>query len=129
MPTMTDFSGVFTAKAPSATAANNAAGKDVVIQSNHFLSHGAASVGGTTAQNDLILVTPKFAFGSKIIKNAVKAAGATWTAGQTVYLVAADGSYTTTKGTNLVGGIAVADAASAATVGDVLPCTVNVTAV
>jgi hypothetical protein len=129
MPIISDFSGVLTLKAPSATAANNAAGKDIVVQSNHFISMGPIAVGGTTAQNDLIAAIPKFAFGSKIIKNAVKASGATWTAGQTVYLVAADGSYTATKGTNLVGGIAAADAASADTIGDVLPCTVNVTAV
>lgn len=130
MPTITDFSGVLVVKAPSATAANNAAGKDVIVQSNHFLSLGAVQVQNTDpAQNDLIQVVPKFAYGTKVIKNAVKASGATWTAGQTVYLVAADGSYTATKGTNLVGGIAVADAASAATVGDVLPCTVPVTAV
>lgn len=129
MPTITDFAGTLVVAAPSATAANNAAGKDVIVQSNHFVSLGPTTVGGTTAQNDPIVVIPKFAFGSKIIKNAVKAAAQTWTAGQTVYLVAADGSYTTTKGTNLVGGIAAADAATAATVGDVLPATVNVTAV
>ena len=129
MPSLVDFSGVLTVAAPSITAANNVAGKDIIVQSNHFVSLGPVALGGTTAQNDLIIATPKFAYGAKVIKNAVKAAGATWTAGQTVYLVAADGSYTATKGTNLVGGIAAADAASAATVGDVLPCTVNVTAV
>lgn len=129
MPSLVDFSGVLTVAAPSATAANNVAGKDIIVTSNHFVSLGPVALGGTTNQNDPILAIPKFAFGSKIIKNAVKAAGAAWTTGQTVYLVAADGSYTTTKGTNLVGGIAAADAASAATVGDVLPCTVNVTAV
>jgi hypothetical protein len=129
MPTISDFAGTLVAKAPSATAANNAAGKDVVIQSNHFVSLGPVALGGTTAQNDLIVVTPKFPTGNKLIKNAVKAAGATWTAGQTVYIVNADGSYTATKGTNFVGGIAAADAASAATVGDVIPATVNVQAV
>ena len=129
MPTITDFSGTLVVLAPSATAANNAAGKDVIVQSNHFVSLGSTLVNGTTNQNDPILVIPKFAFGSKILKNVVKAAAQTWTAGQTVYVVAADGSYTTTKGTNLVGGIAAADAASAAVLGDVLPATVNVTAV
>jgi hypothetical protein len=92
MPTISDFAGTLVAKAPSATAANNAAGKDVVIQSNHFLSLGPVAVGGTTAQNDQIVVTPKFPCGNKIIKNAVKASGATWTAGQTLYIVAADGT-------------------------------------
>jgi len=129
MPTISDFSGLLVAKAPSATASLNVAGLDVIIQSNHFVSMGPIAVGGTTAQNDLIGVIPKFAFGAKIIKNAVKVAGATWTVGQTLYLVAADGSYTATKSTNLVGGIAAADAASAAVVGDVLPCTPNVQAV
>jgi len=129
MPTITDFSGVLTVKAPSATAANNAAGKDIIVQSNHFVSLGPVALNGTTAQNDLILAIPKFAYGPKVIKNAVKASGATWTAGQTLYIVAADGSYTATKGTNLVGGIAAADAASAAVLGDVLPCTVPVQAV
>jgi hypothetical protein len=130
MPTITDFSGVLVVKAPSATAANNAAGKDIIVQSNHFVSLGAIKVQNTDpAQNELIQAYPKFPFSPKIIKNAVKAAGATWTAGQTLYIVAADGSYTATKGTNLVGGIAAADAASAATVGDVIPAVVNVTAV
>ena len=130
MPSLVDFAGTLTVLAPSATAANNAAGKDVIVQSNHFISLGGTlGSANPPAQNDPIVVVPKFAFGTKIIKNAVKAAAQTWTAGQTVYLVAADGSYTTTKGTNLVGGIAAADAASAAVVGDVLPATVNVTAV
>lgn len=129
MPTLTDFSGVITVAAPSATAANNAAGNDIIVQTNHFVSLGPVALNGTTNQNDLILAIPKFAFGSKVIRNAVKASGATWTAGQTVYMVAADGSYTATKGTNLVGGIAAADAASGAVLGDVLPATVNVQAV
>lgn len=129
MPTLTDFGGTLVVKAPSATAANNVAGKDIIVQSNNFISMGPTLVGGTTAQNDLIIAVPKFAYGTKLIVNAVKAAAQTWTAGQTVYLVAADGSYTTTKGTNLVGGIAAADAASADVVGTVLPATVNVTAV
>lgn len=129
MPTLTDFAGTLVVKAPSATAANNVAGKDIIVQSNHFISMGPTLVGGTTAQNDLIIAVPKFAYGTKLIVNAVKAAAQTWTAGQTVYLVVADGSYTTTKGTNLVGGIAAADAASADVVGTVLPATVNVTAV
>jgi hypothetical protein len=129
MPTISDFAGTLVVKAPSATAANNVAGKDIVVQSNHFVSMGPVALGGTTAQNDLIVAVPKFPCGPKVLRNVVKAAGATWTAGQTVYIVNADGSYTATKGTNFVAGIAAADAASAATVGDVIPATVNVQAV
>lgn len=129
MPTTSDFSGVFVGLAPSATAANNAAGQIVTIQSNRFLSMGPVDLGGTTAQNDRILVRPLFSNAGVAIEDAAKTAGEAWTAGQTLYLISATNVYTTTKGTNLVGGIALADAASAATVGRVLPATVLVTAV
>ena len=129
MPLITDFSGVLTVAAPGAVAANNAAGKDIIVQANHFLSLGPVALNGTTAQNELILAIPKFAYGPKVIRNAVKTAGQAWVAGQSVYLVAADGSYTTTKLAGLVGGIAFAGAAAADVVGDVLPCTPNVVTV
>lgn len=129
MPTTSDFSGVFVAKAPSATASDNAAGKIVTIQSNRFLSLGPVALGGTTAQNDEILVRPLFSNAGVAIEDAPKTAGEAWTAGQTLYLISGTNIYTTTKSTNLVGGIALADAASAATTGRVLPATVLVTAV
>jgi hypothetical protein len=125
MPTTSDFSGVLTIKAPDATAANNAAGKQVLeaTSSYTFLSLGPITVGGSTAQNELIAVTPMFPFNPKVIKNVVKTAGTAWVAGQAIYLITATGVFITTSGTGKVlFGIAAADATSAATVGDLLPC-------
>jgi hypothetical protein len=123
---MSDFSGVLTLKAPSATAANNAAGNIVVdqVSSNTFLSLGPVLLNGTTAQNDIIGVVPMFPVGvNKIMINVPKTAGATWTRGQSIYLITATGIFITTSGTGKVlFGIATDDAASADTVGNILPC-------
>lgn len=119
---MSDFAGTLTVKAPSATAANNAAGNIVTVQSCTYLSHGPVLLNGTTAQNDLIVVSPLWAQGiAKIVHNAPKTAGEAWTAGQKVYLITATNIYTTTSTANQLAGVAAADAASAATVGEVIP--------
>lgn len=122
--TPSDFSGVLTILAPSATASLNAAGNIVLDQtsSNTFLSLGPATVGGTTAQNDPILVLPMFPYAPKVIKNVVKTAGTAWTAGQSIYLITATGVFITTSGTgNVLFGIAADAATSAATVGNIIP--------
>lgn len=119
--TLSDFSGVLTAAAPSATAANNVAGKLVTIESNTFLSLGPIALGGTTEQDDPIAVIPAFPYIPKILKNAPKTASEAWTAGESVYLITSTNVYTTSASGNTLAGIAAADAASAATLGDVIP--------
>jgi predicted RecA/RadA family phage recombinase len=122
--TTTDFSGVFTLAAPSATAASNAAGNVVVdqVSSLHYLSLGSTSNAGSLAQNAPIAVEPLFATSRKALVNAVKKTGATWTAGQKLYLKTTGAAWqTTSTGASTCTGIAIADAASAASVGTVLP--------
>lgn len=124
MPIMSDFGGTMVVKAPSATASLNAAGNIVTVQTNNYLSHGPAVVNGTTAQNDLIVVSPIWAQGiPKIIRQAKKTAAEAWTAGQKLYLIVATGTYTTTVGSNQLAGVAYADALAADTLGDVVPGT------
>lgn len=120
-----DFSGVLVAPAPDATPANNAAGVLVTVQSNHFLSLGSTSVGGSLAQNEPIAIEPLFPHRNKVIKNAPKTASEAWAVGQTLYIIDATNIYTTTAGSNLVAGVAASVAASAAVVGDVLPSIPN----
>jgi hypothetical protein len=125
MASLTNFSGVFQIKAPSATASLNAAGLVVrdQVSSLNYMSMGPVATGGTTNQNDLIGVTPLYPYNERAIRNAPKTAAEAWTAGQKLYLIVATGIYTTTVGTNQLAGVALADVAAAATVGDVLPCT------
>lgn len=122
MATLSDFSGVLQLAAPDATAANNVAGKLITVGTSHYISLGPVALGGTTAQNDIIGAIPLFAFSPKVIVGAAKTAGATWTAGQTLYLIAATNIYTTASTGNLIAGVAVRAAASGDTTGDVLPC-------
>lgn len=123
MASLTNFSGVLQIKAPSATASLNIAGLVVKdqVSSNNFMSMGPVSVGGTTAQNDLIGATPLFPYNERAIRNAAKTAAEAWTAGQKLYLIVATGVYTTTVGANQLAGIALADVTAAAVLGDVLP--------
>lgn len=124
MPIMSDFGGTMVVKAPSATPANNAAGQIVTVQTNNYLSHGPVAIGGTTNQNDNIVVTPIWAQGvPKVIRQAKKTAAEAWVAGQKLYLIVATGTYTTTVGSNQLAGVAYADAAAADVLGDVVPGT------
>lgn len=122
--TLSDFSGVLVIPAPSATAANNAAGLIVLdqVSSNTFISQGSTLVGGSLAQNQPLAVVPAFPFGPKILVNVPKTAGATWTIGQSLYLITATGIFVTTSGTGKVlFGVAASTQASADTLGNVLP--------
>ena len=122
--TTSDFSGVLVIKAPSATAANNAAGQICLeaTSSYTFLSFGSVAVGGSTAQNELIAVEPMFPCSHKKLVDVAKTAGTAWVAGQAIYLITATGIFITTSGTGKVlFGIAANDAASAATVGNLIP--------
>jgi hypothetical protein len=85
-----------------------------------YISLGSTSVGGTTAQNDPIAAIPCFPFAPKILKGVVKVAGTTWTAGQKIYVTSTN-TYSASSTSNTLCGIAAADAASAATTGDVIP--------
>lgn len=125
MASLTNFSGVLSIRAPSATPALNIAGLIVrdQVSSVNYMSMGPISVGGTTNQNDLIGVTPLFPYNERAIRNAPKTAAEAWVSGQRLYLIVATGVYTITVGANVVAGIALADVAAAATVGDVLPAT------
>ena len=122
---MSDFSGVLTVAAPSATATNNVAGKFITVQSLSYLSLGPIAVGGTTAQNDLIAAVPLFPFSPKVMRGVLKTASQAWVVGQAIYLIVATGAYTTagvSSGVVLAGIVATA-AASADVVGDIIPAT------
>jgi len=121
--TPTDFSGVLVIAAPSATAALNAAGLIVKdqVSSLHYLSLGSTSNGGSLAQNAPIEVIPAFPYNNKALVNAPKKTGATWTAGQKLY-ISTGGIWQTMATGGTVDAIALADAASTESVGTVLPC-------
>ena len=118
MATLSDFGGIL--KVANSTGGAVAAGDVVTIQSNRFLVDGPELLGGSLANGASIRAKPIGAWDNKILVGAAKTAGATWTAGQTVYLITGTNVWTATKSTNLVGGIAAKDAASGDTTGDVL---------
>lgn len=119
MATLSDFAGAL--KVVNNTGGAVTVGDVFAIQSNRFIVDGPENLGGSLANGATIRARPLGAWDQKILVNAAKTSGQAWTAGQTVYLIAATNVWTTTKGTNLVGGIVAKDAASADTVGDVLP--------
>ena len=127
MATLSDFGGVL--KLVNSTGGAVAAGDVVTIQANRWLVDGPELVGGSLAASATIrafLLSPSI---NKVLVGAAKTAGQAWTAGQTVYLITGTNVWTSTKGTNLVAGIVAADAASAATLGDVIPAIPFVAAV
>lgn len=119
MATLSDFGGIL--KVVNDTGGAVAAGDVVAIQSNRFIIDGPENLGGSLANGATLRAKPIGAWDSKVLVGALKTAGQAWTAGQTVYLIAATNTWTTTKSTNLVGGIVAKAAASADTTGDVLP--------
>lgn len=119
MATLSDFGGIL--KVVNNTGGAVAAGDVVSIQSNRFLIDGPENLGGSLANGATVRAKPIGAWDTKILVGAAKTTSQAWTAGQTVYLIAATNTWTTTKSTNLVGGIVVKDAASADATGDVLP--------
>lgn len=125
--TPSDFSGVLTLV--NSTGGAVVAGDIATIQSNRFLVLGPQNLGGTLANGDTIVAMLISPFVPKVLRNAVKTAGQAWTAGQTVYLITGTNVWTSTKGTNLVGGIVYVDAASADVVGSVVPTIPYVAAV
>lgn len=118
MATLSDFGGIL--KIANSTGGAVAAGDVVTIQSNRFLVDGPELLGGSLANGASIRAKPIGAWDTKILVGAAKTAAQIWTAGQTVYLITGTNVWTSTKGTNLVGGIAAKDAASADTTADVL---------
>ena len=125
--THSDFSGVLTLV--NSTGGAVTAGDIVTIQSNRFLVMGPQNLGGTLNNGDTIVCFMVSPFLPKVLRNAVKTAGQAWTAGQTVYLITGTNVWTSTKGTNLVGGIVYVDADSADVLGSVVPTIPYVAAV
>lgn len=119
MATLSDFGGIL--KLTNSTGGAVAAGDVVTIQANRFLVDGPENLGGSLANGASIRAKPIGAWDTKVLVAAAKTAGQAWTPGQTVYLITGTNVWTSTKSTNLVGGIVVNAAASADTVGDVLP--------
>jgi hypothetical protein len=119
MATLSDFGGIL--KLTNSTGGAVAAGDVVTIQANRFLVDGPENLGGSLANGATIRARPIGAWDTKVLVAAAKTAAQAWTPGQTVYLITGTNVWTSTKGTNLVGGIVVNAAASADTVGDVLP--------
>lgn len=120
MPSLSDNGGILSLVNSTGGTVNSY--DYATIQGNRFIVEGpAAGNGATVANGALCRARPVGVWASKIHVAAPKTAGQAWTAGQTVYLISATNVWTTTKGTNLVGGIVAKDAASADTTGDVLP--------
>ncbi|MBU6247140.1 MAG: DUF2190 family protein [Xanthomonadaceae bacterium] len=120
--TPTDFAGVLTILAPSATTANNAAGQIVqdAVSSLRYISLGPTLLGGTTAQNQPIAVEPLFPYSPKAMVGVAKSTGQAWKAGQLLYIDSSNNWRTNSTG-NTKAGFALVDAASSDQTGNVVP--------
>lgn len=108
---MSDFSGVLTLTAPTAGVTV----KVPVKIGGVVVLPLATAAGGATFQAQVLS-----AHGGKVLHGATKVAGTAWTAGTALYFHATNG-WQTTATSATAGFIAAADAASAATTGDVIP--------